>query len=640
MTYKLLGAGTTVVDCVKHPMGLPPLGEITSDDLENGDDERRNGDPLAEIEGGTRAASSGVVGAVNKLLLLFQTGRDACVLVSPPQCLTLTEAKTEGAIFPVSDHWTISSSALKPVDMNQLPMAPSRPSSTGSNRVEPLSGSKDSPGCGSKCGISIDNTSLNTTSLSDADSVGREDCGTVIFSMVACFCEALYHNTDRLTVLVSFAEREANHWLDLLYQLPAPTSLPLRLRRYAVREMALLSQASFHHVSSLRDVVDLILKATKNRPQRKGLLASNPLVIHVAGIPSEEVLKGKEEASARSPAARFLVFAHPTLSDVLTEAWGNSLVLWPPPSNDVYRATFNPSAAGEQVQRILKSVGGAVPASIAVLPLPDEVRLIPSMTPSEMTVRGSGGHVASMQQVARLSLLRKKRGSDEMDEINRHAVPRREMRQEQGEKLVNRRKTGPCEMAGAGQCQQSSSNSSTVAVARRTLKQMQRDNIVHSRLPSLSPPQSTSYSRSRQTSLRCKDSFSLSFVSLLQFDSKYPHRLPSLRANSSVTDTDARTLDQCRKLSLDSHLALRPPALPVFYASKRLFCQREAVLAAELEERNIMELDEKQRRREIEAMMEDTEHTPDGGRHLACISQLIKRNRRKSTSIFRLSPFM
>ncbi|RNC31623.1 hypothetical protein TcCL_Unassigned05846 [Trypanosoma cruzi] len=125
--------------------------------------------------------------------------------------------------------------------------------------------------------------------------MARTGGSAAVVGMFACFCQAALEQIPHLRILVSFVEREGNHWLDLIYQMSGPTSLPLRLRRYAVQEVSLLSHAFFHCVSSVRDMIDLTFKAMQNCPQRSNTVQKeDSLVIQLIGVPRDVEIQGGE----------------------------------------------------------------------------------------------------------------------------------------------------------------------------------------------------------------------------------------------------------------------------------------------------------------------------------------------------------
>ncbi|KAF8302969.1 hypothetical protein TcYC6_0045410 [Trypanosoma cruzi] len=613
----------------------------TNHDADFPEGEHWNQECLAKLDGSASVAPFSMHGAVNGLVPFFLAGRNMCVLVSHKDSGTPTGDSLEspmrlrnemhysgslfGSLFSNAER---EKSILSSEKCNFLgcpfPFSMSTEISHGMDR-------NSSP----------DKASFSTP-LNELVPMARTGGSAAVVGMFACFCQAALEQIPHLRILVSFVEREENHWLDLIYQMSGPTSLPLRLRRYAVQEVSVLSHAFFHCVSSVGDMIDLTFKAMQNCPQRSNTVQKeDSLVIQLIGVPRDVEIQGGEEMRVASWGARAIVFTQPAVCGALSEEWGiHFSACLPSASCDGHAPMFELPELGMEVQRVLRAVEGEMPTSIAVLHLPDAIKvLLPQLTEG-IFVKDSVTHAVLGQNSLLPHLQQRRRERQGIDNVENQVMINEGVGLNVN-KLVDANSAEVTEQVGATCLLQPSNSFSRKYLARRTLRCIPLPNKMND------------YKVNSYWSLRRpsdpKSSLSAPILSkgspLAPIAARRGSNL--LRSERSlITPSCAEEVrnaikkhERQRNSISNRRLMRREPLLPVVYVQKRLYWQRESVRALELKERNMIELDEKKCRRIAEVKIEQMNCGSQCGAYSPRTHVFLLRAKQRATSFFALPPF-
>ncbi|ORC83892.1 uncharacterized protein TM35_000541160 [Trypanosoma theileri] len=588
--------------------------------------------------------------AIERLISLFREGHDICVLVSCKSGKTLVDRSIESTIKSVNNNNNstssnnnnnVSNNNCSGVSLDALSILPSTDNMyTSSGHSGKSSGDFLNPSPGRNQHLQSDiiaskpfTATMCYPSSFNGELVSVVDDSTTVIGMAACFCESLLVEEPHDSVFISFTERSANSWMDLVYRMPGPTSMPLHLRRYAVRELTLFSQTSFHTVNSMRDVMELSVKAIQNRPKRSFSNTTSYLVIQVLVVPSDDIVQWNEDLYKTEDPKRIAVFTQPILCKPFFEALG---ILTPPQeslSSETFEVDLNNSATSDQTQRILCAVGGVLPATITVHLVPGLLNAVSSSSlQKKVTVREKNNHeTTSLKKMSNLQVM-PRNGNRPIAAIEYHKHSQREGMCDRLMSLPVLRKieSGNTSEVNA-RSDLSCKTTSTLHLARRALDCLQkRDKCNNSLRKSLSCMNETSYSVSRLDPSLDKVNLSEVCRAVSEYDCRMFGPYLSEQSHLQGSEITAGSRFRRRKLSDVAGTMTVPHELQCFYEKKKLYWERESVLSGELEERSIIEREEKQHRRITEAMIENMESHPHQSPCTPHISSLVAKGRFKS----------
>ncbi|RNF02285.1 uncharacterized protein Tco025E_08424 [Trypanosoma conorhini] len=464
--------------------------------------------------------------------------------------------------------------------------------------------------------------------------------GAAITGLFACFCEAVMERTPGWKLFVSFVEREGGRWLDLSYQMPGPTSLPLHLRRYAVREITALPRASFHCITSVREVIDFSLKVMRNRPPRKSAVQkTGGLLIQVLGVADDAEFHGEGETPVAPLGVRSIKFTQPAASSALAEVWGLH-VFGSVPSRVAERRELvaGSAGAGAQGRRLLRAIGCEGPISVVVRHLSDAATLPSFCNPKKTFAKGVVGHAGVGQHPLRPSLHQEWRGRQRMGDAENCETPSKEVKLnvEAVPGASAKKTSAPSEAAIV--CS-SCDNFSMAALARHTLRCLQLQRNMND-CPASSPRAAMSPSCSKPDFFApvCKNSPLAPIRTKHDCDARtaVPAKAPS---RDDGMESLIKALERRWKSGVHRCPNRRKPLLPIFYGLKKPYWQRESLMSLELEERSLIELEEKRRRRLSEAKIGQILCDPHHGARSPPITSVVRRAKTREKSFLFLSPF-
>ncbi|EKF39073.1 hypothetical protein MOQ_000704 [Trypanosoma cruzi marinkellei] len=604
--------------------------------------EQWNQECPTKLGGSASVAPFSMHGAVNRLVSFFLAGHDMCVLVSQKESGTLTGDSLESPMRLRNElHYSGSllGSHLSNAEQEKTILSNEKCNLLGC--PFPFSMSTEISH-GMDRNSSPDKASLSTPSLNQLVPMARTGGGAAVVGMFACFCQAALEQIPHLRIFVSFVEREGNHWLDLIYQISVPTSSPLRLRRHAVQEVSCLSHAFFHCVSSVRDMLDLTYKAMQNCPQRNdNVQKEDSLVIQLIGVPCNVEVQGGEEMQVTSWGARAIVFTQPAVCSALSEEWGiHFSACVPSTSCDGRVPMFDLPEVGMEVQQVLRAVEGVMPTSIAVRHLPGAIKALLPQLPEGICVKDSVTHAVEGQDSLLPHLQQRRRERQGTDDVENQVIINEEVGLNVNT-LANTNSAEITEQVEATYFLQLSNVFSRTSLARRALRCIPLPNKMNDyKVNSYWSVRRPSDPKSSLSAPILGKGSPLAPIAARRGSNLLRSERFLITSSSAEEVRNAiKTHERQRNSTSNCRLMRREPLLPVVYMQKRLYWQRESVRALELKERNMIELDEKRRRRIAEVKIEQMKRGSRFGAHSLRKYFFLLREKQKATSLFSLPPF-
>ncbi|KAH9586722.1 hypothetical protein LSM04_008061 [Trypanosoma melophagium] len=630
------------VDCLNETPKLSFIECTVQSEIKVSEDQQDCSKTQTRGIGTTCVETTDADRVVERLMRLFRDGHGFCVLVSSKSDKTSINTSSENATNTCNNICrNVSFDPLSILSCTENMDKSSENSCRNSQELKNSSHEKTQVFQSDSISSGPVAAAMCCPSLYDEGLVADTDDSSTVIGMASFFCESVLVEKPHTAVFISFTERDGNSWMDLLYQMPGPTSMPSHLRRYGVRELTLFSQASFHSVNSMREVMELSAKAIQNRPKRNYSSTTSHLLIQVLGVPSDNMVQWSEDLCKLETPARVAVFTQPILYKPILEALGILTPLQESLSDDTFEMDLDISTTSEQTKRTLYAVGGILPVAISVHLLPGLLNGISLPLDKKRNMRHDKGHEVASLQAVRNMQTPLKYGNRPIVGIEYIKHSRRESMCDQVLVAPAVRKRGYGNTSEVNSRSHSCSNtSSTLHLTRRTLGSLQlKDQCKVGLLKPLSPMDETSYARLRLCPSDGKVNFTTGLRALTEYDCRMfgPYVSEQSRVNGS--EITARSPVHGRKPSGAHTMLTVPQTLPFFYAKKKLHWEREILLSGELEGRNIIELEEKQHRRVTEAIIENIESNPQQPHCTPHISSLVDK-RRLTSPFFTLCRFL